>query len=265
MASRRAGVAAGIACALLLGGAWFALRPEATPPPAEPPRAEGGLRLPPPPDIVPAETPAPEPAAPLDPEMQPRTTYVREFRGLAELPPGFRAEGLALAPEGLQLAPGDGPRKGFLYSPDEPAEFPLSALAPLWKPVLPDGTRIDLEFALSPDGKSWGPWTRVIADPEAADEISPTYPDGRPNPFYGFLPGGNFAYGEERWAAFRYRFVLASTGAPTPTLEAIRFYYQDTTLGQGTVGSVHTLEKLAGQLPPSDDFPAEPSAQDAAP
>lgn len=206
-----------------------------------------------------APTPSQEPAS-FDPEMQPRTTYIQEFAGLEALPEGFMLEGLVLTERGIELSPGDGPRQGAITSPNEITEFPGNSFAPLWRQQLADGTRIDVEFALSPDGVEWGPWTRVIADDEAHGEISPTYPDGSPNPFFGYQPGGLFNWGAERWEAFRYRMVLSSENSASPVLEAVRFFYQDSTLGEGVGGSLESLEELAAQL-----APVEPASQTAAP
>lgn len=187
---------------------------------------------------------------PFDPEQQPRTTYVMDFREVDSLPPGFKLEGLELTAEGIKLQPGTD--RGVLTSPDEFTEFPGNSFAPLWRQKLPDGSRIDVELALSPEGATWGPWTRAIADDEAHSDIFPTYPDGSPNPFYGFTPGGAYNWGEERWQAFRYRMVLSREGNESPVLEAVRFYYQDSTLGEGRPGSVESLESLAAQLAPSE-------------
>jgi len=226
------------------------------------------LRTPPPAAPAPVaavEEPKPAPVVtPFNPEDQPRTTYVREFKGVEKLPEGFKLDGLVLTANGIELpppAPGaTGTRKGTATSPNEYTEFPGNSFAPLWRQRLADGTRVDAEFALSPDGKTWGPWTQIIADDEAHGEISPTYPDGSPNPFHGFQPGGLFNYGDERWAAFRYRFVLTSENAASPVLEAVRFFYQDSTLGEGVGGKVESLEKLASQLAPveSESQPRAP-------
>lgn len=220
--------------------------------PVEPPALSTSTEPTPPP-------PAEEPPV-FDPEMQPRTTYVQEFAGLDALPKGFVLEGLVLTDQGIELPPGDGPRQGTITSPDEITEFPGNSFAPLWRQKLADGTRIDVEFALSPDGIEWGPWTRVIADDEAHTDIFPTYPDGSPNPFYGFQPGGLFNWGAERWEAFRYRMVLSSENSASPVLGAVRFFYQDSTLGEGVGGSLESLEELAAQL-----APAEPVSQTVAP
>lgn len=211
---------------------------------------------PPAPEPVAVSTPVAEPA-PLstevpdeppafDPEKQPRTTYVADFTN--GVPEGFVAGNIVATAEGLKLgdapAGADGKRRGTLDSPDLPADFPLNSFVPLWKEKLADGTKVSVEMSLSVDGVTWGPWMPYVADAEDTEEISPTYPDGRPNPFYGYTAAMRTTFGEDLWGAFRYRFTLESANSSTPTLSSVRLYYQDSTMGEGKPGNMGTIAQL---------------------
>ncbi|MDX1972423.1 MAG: hypothetical protein SFY68_07825 [Candidatus Sumerlaeia bacterium] len=179
----------------------------------------------------------------MDPELQPRAFYVRNFLGSWKLPEGFLAEGIIATPEGLQLAPGegDGLRQGTILSPAEPFDFPSNALAPLWKENVPEGTDVMVEMQVSPNGEDWGAWQYIGIDNDSHGQIAQFYPDGTPNPNYGHTPGGLLVWGNLQFTHMRYRITMVSENENTPTIEAFRGFYQDSTMGEGTIASVADL------------------------
>ena len=129
-------------------------------------------------------------------------------------------------------------RVGRITSPGVKMDFASNMLSPLWKAELPDGTELSFELAVSQDGESWGPWNQMDADVDAMGAINPSFPDGRPNPNYGFTPGGILGFGLEKWQWFRYRITLSSDGGASPFVSAVRVFYQDTTLGKGRLAEL---------------------------
>ena len=195
-----------------------------------------------------------------DPENQPRAWLVADFRGLKEVPPGFKLDGVVLTPEGFQLAPPEPgkenePRTGFVEAPPQMLNFHSNAVALLWKETIPDSsTDVFAEVAVSPDGKNWGPWQLTEIDDGSYGNISPFFPDGTPNPSYGYTPGGVLAWGLNQYSHMRYRFRLYSEGPHSPTVSGVRVYYQDTTLGQGRLADLNapTPTPAPDALPPSE-------------
>lgn len=183
----------------------------------------------------------------VDPENQPRAFMTMDFRNLELPPPGYRLENVVLSPEGFTLPPPEPgkenqPRMGVIESPPQMFDFFSNAVAPLWKENLPDGTDMFVEMSVSPDGIHWGPWQWVEIDEDSAGQISPTYPDGRPNPNYGYTPGTMLAWGLTQWGYVRYRVRLYSEGPAAPVLSAFRLFYQDSTLGEGRVATPDTMQ-----------------------
>jgi hypothetical protein len=173
----------------------------------------------------------------MNPEEQPRTFYVLDFQQTRQLPAGFLMSNVVLTERGIELArnPGDGTlsRMGVVESPTEGMDFPSNALCPLWKEELPEGAQVQVEVAVSPDGIHWGDWHPVEVDDDAEGQIRPHYPDGRPNPNYGFTPGG-MMFGDTRlFNYFRFRFTLLAEWEHSPVLSGFRMFYQDSTLGKG--------------------------------
>lgn len=183
----------------------------------------------------------------VDPENQPRAFMTMDFRNLESPPPGYRLENVVLSPDGFTLPPPEPgkenqPRMGVIESPPQMFDFFSNAVAPLWKENLPDGTDMFVEMSVSPDGIYWGPWQWVEIDEDSAGQISPTYPDGRPNPNYGYTPGTMLAWGLTQWGYVRYRVRLYSEGPASPVLSAFRLFYQDSTLGEGRVATPDTMQ-----------------------
>ena len=175
-------------------------------------------------------------APPIPPEAQPRAFLVQPIAG--PLGEGWDLKDLRAGEDGLRLAAAPEPlnprRVGRLESPPVELDFPANFLSPLWRADQPPGAAITIEVAVSPDGREFGPWYELAPDADAALDIRETYPDGRPNPNYGFTPVGMLTTGLATFTFFKYRLTLASEGA-TPTVSELRFFYQDTTLGKDRV------------------------------
>ncbi len=183
----------------------------------------------------------------VDPENQPRAFASMDFRNLDAPPPGYKLENVILTPEGFTLPPPEPgkenqPRMGIVESAPHMFDFFSNAVAPLWKENLPDGTDMFVEMSVSPDGVHWGPWQWVEIDEDSAGQISPFYPDGRPNPNYGYTPGTMLAWGLTQWGYVRYRVRLYSEGPASPVLSEFRLFYQDSTLGEGQVATPETMQ-----------------------
>ena len=186
-------------------------------------------------------------------ELQPRTFATFDFSTMSQLPPDFKTENLILTQEGLCLqdpAPGelDNPRKGVLESSTEVLEFNSNAVTPLWHEDLPDGSDVFIEVSMSPDGENWGMWHWIEVDDDSLGQIREFYPDGTPNPHYGYTPGFTLAWGLRQWAFYRFRITLYSDAGieESPTLSAFRLYYQDTTLGEGHLAELNTEDQKEG-------------------
>lgn len=179
----------------------------------------------------------------FDPEDQPRTFFLMDFSGLSELPDGFTQEDLEITDKGITLKPlAEGeeakPRYGVLHSPPEEMQFPSNAVSPLWKQEVSDGTSVFIEVSVSPDGESWGLWHPINYD-EDGGQPAEYYPDGSPNPNFGYTPGGVLCWGMAQFRQFRYRATLYSETNDSPVFSGFRLFYQDTTLGEGHIAVVN--------------------------
>jgi len=158
---------------------------------------------------------------------------------------GYTQQGLEVGSAGLFLsgpaANADGSREGWLRSPSLELEFPSNALALLWKGDFPEGTGFGAEVSFSPDGVAWGRWHDVRPDPDSLGQIAEFYPDGRPNPNYGYTPGGMVHWGLQLGRFWRFRVTLSSESVTSPTLESLRLFYQDSSLGLGALADAESL------------------------
>lgn len=181
--------------------------------------------------------------APLvDPEDQPRTFFHMDFTNLSSLPEGFTLEDVELTDKGIMLSPlAEGeeatPRYGLITAPPEEMHFLSNAVSPLWKQDVSDGTSVFIEVSMSPDGDTWGIWHPIAYD-EDAGEPAEYYPDGSPNPNFGYTPGGVLCWGMSQFKYFRYRATLYSETKDSPLFSGFRLFYQDSTLGQGDIAEV---------------------------
>ncbi len=180
----------------------------------------------------------------MDPEMQPRDIMRFSFAGLGVIPADYRVEGqdLLLTDAGLTLnppKPGDEdlPRSGMLESPPVMLNFNSNAVNPMWKEHSPEGTEVLVEIALSPDGEHWTDWFPTTGA-HTAGEISETYPDGRPNPNYGYVLGDMTFYGLKQYQFFKYALTLYSETGESPVVSDFQLFYQDSTMGEGSLVEV---------------------------
>lgn len=170
---------------------------------------------------------------PADPESQPRAWSEVDLQH-----PDLRTKGLQSNANGVELdMAGDELRTGHLEGLLE-AAFPFNAVHVLWRDQRPVGSDIEMEVAASPDGQNWTRWLSVHEDPHSVDGIRKNYPDGRPNPNFGYTVGGMVSWGLERYTFLRYRVTLAAEGNAVPALHALRFFYQDSTMNgrRGSIG-----------------------------
>jgi hypothetical protein len=86
--------------------------------------------------------------------------------------------------------------------------------------------------AASPDGENWTSWYPTTGA-HMDGEISPTYPDGSPNPNYGFILGDTAFFGNGLYTYFKYSVTLYSETKEAPVVSNFRLYYQDSTMGDG--------------------------------
>ncbi|MFH0792738.1 MAG: hypothetical protein V2A74_01755 [bacterium] len=159
---------------------------------------------------------------------------VIDFRTLDGLDEGGELDGVVLTDKGLQLDPqfdpGEGPRIGTYTSPPLEPEFLVNAAGPQWKEEIPKETTLQIELSFSLEGQNWTQWYRVEVDPHGAPEQY--YPDGRPNPNFGYVIGNLIipGTGTERFAYYRYRLILSSgQSSVSPTLTNLRLTYMDST------------------------------------
>ncbi len=188
-------------------------------------------------------------------EMQPREFFVRDFRHpelYEDILEQYAVDNLRLTRNGFELPPvqaGDEgkPRVGILESPPHRMDFSSNAVSALWKEQLEGDSDIIVELAVSPNGEDWSNWYVAEPDYHSVGNIRETYPDGSPNPNYGFIPSGVMDWGVNTWDYFRYRVTLYAEGDGSPALEAFRLYYQDSTLGNGQPVEVSNLEEFNGE------------------
>lgn len=208
--------------------------------------------------------PAEEPIAdvtPMDPEDQPREHFGIDFSNMADLPEGYKLEGLELTEKGIQITPPEPgeentPRFGVLESAPEKMLFPSNAISPYWKEDLPDNTSIFVEVCVSPDGKTWSLWNTVMPDTDSKsldEPVSQYLPDGSENPYYGHTPGGVFFWGMRQYNYFKFRVNLYSETTESPTLPGFRVFYQDSTLGEGHIAEINLEGKEQYQTVPEGE------------
>lgn len=167
-----------------------------------------------------------------------RDYRVDDFRDPKMDMTGYKLDGLEITSAGLTLAAApdgkkEGIRKGVLESPTLPLSFASNYMMPLWKAKTNEGSGLTVEMAISPDGQDWSSWFTLGPN---ADEISATYPDGRPNPNYGYQGGEGIANGTRLYSFARYRVTMTSGDATQdPFLEAFRVYYVDSTGPDGVL------------------------------
>ncbi|MGI8905195.1 MAG: hypothetical protein ACR2IE_01750 [Candidatus Sumerlaeaceae bacterium] len=199
--------------------------------------------------------PADADAATTEPYRERNATIGRlfdDFRGFQKSLDGYKLEHLERTVDGLELADDDsasspsegGSRRGTLESPVIVLAQPSNAVQPIWRVKSVPDSGCMVEVALSADQEKWSQWYAI--EP-SGDDISPTYPDGRPNPNYGAISGSGIANGLELYPYARYRLTLTSTSKASPVLQEFRLTYVDTTEGLGKIADPNS--------PPLSDKP----------
>lgn len=182
-----------------------------------------------------------------DPNAQPREIYHLSLAGKGNLPSGYEATGdFQLTEEGWTLTPPEAgeeenPRIAMFESPAIQLNFESNAVNPLWKERSPDGTEVLVEVSLSQDGHTWTDWMPTTSGHYEGD-MSPTYPDGRPNPNYGYTLGDMTFYGLKRFQFFRFAMTLYSETADAPVVSDFRLFYQDSTMGDTSMAQEEQTE-----------------------
>lgn len=205
------------------------------------PVAQGAVR---PPEN---ETPPPAEEEAKEPESNAERAYlIEDFRDKNKNWSNYKMTGVRVTDEGIVME--DGQTNGVVESPTMTLQLPSNLVALLWKEERPDGAFISPEMQISADGQNWSSWYPIES---TGDDINPLYPDGTPNPNYGYVPGGYVSLGLELIPFIRYKFTMSRLGVTTqsPTMKGIRFYHLDSTLGEGRMAT------------PADYPPGPPSAE----
>jgi len=173
-----------------------------------------------------------------------------DLSDMGEIPEGFKMENVELTDEGIKLKPPkpgeeNTPRFGTVETAPQEMFFPSNAISPFWREDIAEDTSIFVEVSVSPDGKTWGLWNTVMPDTdgEAGASNSEFLPDGSPNPYYGYIPGGVFFWGNRQYKYFKFRANLYSETADSPVLSGFRVFYQDSTLGEGHLAEINVEQK----------------------
>lgn len=197
----------------------------------------------------------PEPTPAYEPVESKRSFYADNFQNPNFSLDGYRVEGLVRTEQGLTLPPSQKKegasgeeeeiRKGVIESPTIPLEFPSNFMMPLWRHMSNEGGNLTVEMTISPDGQEWSRWFPLEPN---SDEIAPTYPDGRPNPNYGFQGGNGIANGTRLYPFAKYRVTMTS-GEPeaAPVLQEFKIFHVDSTGQNGVLAE--KAYSTAGHLP----------------
>lgn len=192
-----------------------------------------------------APVPTPAPALtpdPSEPEENAKISYhIDKFRAYSTPLDGYKLDNVQLVNDGIILGGAKSEettatettfRRGVLESPVITLAHASNAFQPIWRAALPTSDAgIQLELAMSPDGENWSKWFSIQP---SGDDISPTYPDGTPNPNYGAVSGTVVCDGVRLYPFMRYRVTLSSTGEEiSPVLEELKVTYLDSTAGEG--------------------------------
>ncbi len=207
-------------------------------------------------------------AEPEEPkENGPRAYLVVDFTDPNKSYENYKLSNVVVTAQGLTLAPGA--ESGSFESPSLALKMPSSMSAVLWKQEVPKGASVKVESCISGDNQNWSSWYPVE---DTGDDINPIYPDGSPNPNYGFIPGGYVSTGLDLIPFVRYRFTLSNSGGdkefrlPDGTfaqkllIQKARIYHGDFA---GTEGKLATPDRYPPGLPTPEEqarFKAEQAA-----
>lgn len=137
----------------------------------------------------------------------------------------------------------------------QPVESPIAfnAVVPQWIQELPEAAAMELQLRTSADGRAWGPWYHVHAQPDWMREGDPdTVGD------MVLVPGE-----DETHRFVQYMITSEGTGQTRPSLSELRFTFIDSTQGptaESMVARQEALEALSDENGPSaqnitDGFP----------
>jgi hypothetical protein len=187
---------------------------------------------------------------PEEPESNAQRDYlIEDFRDGKRDWSAYKLSNLQMSEQGIGLV--GGATNGVLESPSLALKLPSNMVAPLWKKQGPECAGLKVEMAISSDNQVWSPWYPLE---DTGDDINPLYPDGSPNPNYGYVPGTSVSLGLSLSSFTKYRFTFSKSEgcAQGPTLQAVRLYHLDSTLGEGTI---------ATSFPPGPPTPEEAAQQ----
>jgi len=165
-------------------------------------------------------------------ESRPREYHDVDFGDSKLLPRGVRLSNLILTGRGLELAQdafdsGEETVIGKLESPAQIFSAESSEITPLWKiDSAEEGeSGAIIELAFSTNGANWSKWFEVHSDRDSEGEITSFYPDGKPSPNNGYIPGEILNFGSDQYQYFRYRIWLYSQTNQSPVLSDFRIIY----------------------------------------
>lgn len=193
-----------------------------------------------------------------EPETNAVTAYlVEDFRDSKKdwKAAGYKMNNVKITDQGVTLE--DGATNGVLESPPMVLKLPSSMVAPLYKQEVPKGASVKIEASISGDNQTWSAWYPIE---DSGNDISPVYPNGTPNPNYGYVPASYINLGLSLAGFVKYRATLSTSGGDkeyrmadgtfpsTLRLTGMRIYHLDTSQGAG---------KVDNQFPPGPPQPGE--------
>lgn len=161
-----------------------------------------------------------EPARSSEPALSGYT--IDRFSGITSFPAGYVAQDVVLSSGGLTLAtgPGDSPRLGMVESPALPLREPTQALAPPARKELPAGCSVQVEIALSRDGRRWTQWYLLERHGLAATEMAGGSAAQAADPAAS-VPG---VPPDAKGPFIKYRLTMTAQGAAAPVLHDLRIW-----------------------------------------
>jgi hypothetical protein len=148
------------------------------------------------------------------------------------------AEGMAVTDDGL--AQESIVTSGIFVSQPVEAPIPFNAVVPQWIDDLPETAALELQIRTSADGRAWGPWYHIHAQPDWMRE-------GEPDTVGEMILVPD---ADETHRFVQYMITTEGAGADRPTLRELRFTFIDSTQGptaESLVARQEALESLAAE------------------
>jgi hypothetical protein len=187
------------------------------------------------------ESPTNESQMPYEPPEQERRSkraYAKaDFQNFQTAMTDYKLDGVVQTADGITLPPpkdDEDARIGSIESPPITLEHASNMVVPIWRSDEVENGNLKIEVAVGTDDGQWSHWYPIDFN---SDPVSPTYPDGSPNPNYGARPGTPVGFGFELYPYVKFRATLAATGAESPLLRAMDIYHTDSTDGDGYAAS----------------------------